>query len=237
MKMKKIAVVLCCIFLVIGFSTYAMAQQECTTIQDSVLNYSAGHYLAGQPLVTGFDPYGYNYQAHMFNGLYCNAYLGGYGFPPYEGDATAYLQQNPTAASVWCWPYRDDQLAMKWNDAWLSNKDCDGDGKLDRHYGYSSYIGSGAWETNHQSGTYVDENGKKCKWVYFVKIVAAPADAAVGPPCDAVGNCTWYTANGTEIGNQIWGDFATIESVYNDPCGGYHGIEYLSPAGPGFGKY
>ena len=42
----------------------------------------------------------------------------------------------------------------KWNDAWLSNKDCDGDGLLDRHYGLDSYRGSGAWLTNHQSGEY-----------------------------------------------------------------------------------
>jgi hypothetical protein len=46
---------------------------------------------------------------------------------------------------------------MKWNDAWLSNKDCDKNGKLDRHYGFSSYIGSGAWLTNHASGVYPSE--------------------------------------------------------------------------------
>ncbi len=227
--MKKIAVVLCCIFLVIGFSTYAMAQ-NCATIQDGVLNYSVGHYLAGQPLVSGFDPYGYNYQAHMFNGLYCNAYLGRYGFPPYEGDATAYLQQNPTAASVWCWPYRDDQLAMKWNDAWLGNKDCTGDGLLDRNYGYPSYIGSGAWETNHQSGTYENGNGKKCKWVYFVKIVAVPEGAVLT-------NGIWFTAGGVEIGPDIWGEFAIIEEISNDPCAGVHGVQYASPDHPGFGGW
>ena len=64
---------------------------------------------------------------------------------------------------------------MKWNDTWLSNEDCDGDGKLDRYYGYDSYIGSGAWLTNHNSGVY----DVVCEWDYFVKIVAAPADAYV----------------------------------------------------------
>ena len=202
----------------------------CTTIQDGVLTYSAGHYLEGEPLQVGYDIFGYNYQAHMFSGYYCNVYLGGAGFPPYEGDDDAYLAENPDAENHWAWPYRDVKLIMKWNDAWLSNKDCDDDGALDRHYGYDSYIGSGAWETNHQSGSYTDEDGKEYKWNYFVKIVAAPADAYVE---DGI----WYTDNGAEIGLVIWGDFAVIMRVYNDQGTGDHGIEYLSPAGPGFGKW
>jgi hypothetical protein len=201
---------------------------KCTTIQSGLLLYSSGHYLAGQPLTTGFDPYGYNYQAHDFNGSYANVYLGGEGFPPYQGD-DAYLVENPGVAAKWYWPYRKDQVAMKWNDAWLSNKDCDGDGKLDRHYGFSSYIGSGAWETNHQSGTY-DQDGKTCKWNDFYKIVAVPADAVKT-------SGVWYAAGGTEIGPDIWGEFAIIQEVYNDPCNGDHGVLYRSPAGPGLGKW
>jgi len=118
---------------------------------------------------------------------------------------------------------------MKWNDAWLSNKDCDGDGKLDRP---ANYIGSGAWETNHQSGVYTDTNtGNECKWNYFVKIIAVPADAE---KTDGI----WYTSGGVEIGPVLWGgDFATTEEISNDPCLGDHGILYKSPAGPGLGIY
>ena len=110
---------------------------------------------------------------------------------------------------------------MKWNDAWLSNKDCDGDGKLDRHYGFATYIGSGAWETNHMLGE-DDEDGH---WTYFTKIVAAPADAVL---IEGV----WYAADGTEIGPSIWGEFATIMEVESGL-----GATYVSPAGPGFGKF
>jgi len=155
----------------------------------------------------GFDEWGYNYQAHLFNGFYCDSYR----------DAG------------WCQAYKDVRLMMKWNDAWLSNKDCDGDGLLDRHYGFDSYIGSGAWLTNHQSGTYELE-GEVIKWNYFVKIVAAPADASM---VDGV----WYAADGTEIGAEIWGAFAIIQQIENDPGIGAHGAQYISPAGPGFGKY
>ena len=174
----------------------------CTTIQSGELLASDGSVIQ-----IGYDDWGYNYQAHMFNGMYCESYRN----------------------ASWCEPYKDIHLSMKWNDAWLSNMDCDGDGKLDRHYGYESYIGSGAWLTNHQSGEYV-EDGKTCKWNYFVKIVAAPADAYV-----LDGN--WYTADDTVIGPAIWGAFAIIQQVENDPCAGLHGIQYLSPTRPGLGNW
>jgi hypothetical protein len=175
----------------------------CTTIQDGTLLTSDGNVIA-----TGYDDWGYNYQAHLFNGTYCDAYR----------DA------------AWCQPYVDVKLAMKWNDAWMSNKDCDGDGLLDRHYGFDSYIGSGAWETNHQSGEYIGEDGQVCKWNYFVKIVAAPADAVLD-------GGTWYAADGTEIGPSIWGEFAIIQQVENDPCAGIHGLQYVSPDHAGLGGW
>lgn len=193
---------------------------DCTKIQDGVLEYSAGHYLAGEPLEVGYDDYGYNYQAHMFKGSYANAYLGAAGYPPYEGDDAAYLADNPSAASHWTWPYRDVQLTIQWNDAWLANTDCDGDGSLDRHDGFAGYVGSGAWETNHMSGV---DDGKQ--WTYFVKIVAVPSDATLS-------GGTWYDANGKEIGASIWGDFATVLETQSG-----EGATYVSPAGPGFGKY
>ena len=176
--------------------------EDCTKIQDGTLLTSAG-----EVIETGFDEWGYNYQAHMFNGGYCDAYR----------DA------------AWCQPYADVSLIMKWNDAWLSNKDCDNDGLLDRHYGFLSYIGSGAWLTNHMSGEYESE-GKICKWNYFVKIVAVPTDANL---VEGV----WYGADGTGIGPAIWGEFATIQEVENDPCAEIHGLLYKGEAPTGFGFY
>jgi hypothetical protein len=173
----------------------------CTTIQDGVLLTSAG-----DVITTGYDEWGYNYQAHLFNGGYCDAYRN----------------------AAWCQPYKDVDLLMKWNDAWLSNKDCDGDGLLDRHYGFDSYIGSGAWETNHQSGTY-ELDRKTCKWTYFVKIVAAPADAYKD-------GGVWYASDGTEIGPVIWGEFAIVQQVDNDPCADIHGLWYKG-ARPGLGNW
>jgi hypothetical protein len=228
--MKKLFVAMITLGFVISISSLAKAEEECISIQDGEIVYSAGHYLEGQPIPTGFDAYGYNYQAHLFSGSYANVYLGGAGFPPYEGDDDAYLAENPLAENHWAWPYREYDLGMKWNDAWLSNKDCDGDGKLDRHYGYDSYIGSGAWETNHTSTKYLNDNGKKCSYGDFVKIIAVPGDA------NKI-NTIWYNADGVEIGSDIWGQFAITQEVVNDPCDGVHGLQYISPDHAGFGGW
>jgi hypothetical protein len=93
----------------------------------------------------------------------------------------------------WCQPYFGITLIMKWNEAWLSGSDLDGDGALDRHFGHDRYIGSGAWTTNHMSGW---ENGEK--WVYFVKIVA---NDTADQDCTATG------------GYQIWTDFCVVQEV------------------------
>ena len=96
--------------------------EGCATIQDGLLDSQ------GNPIVLGFDKWGYNYQAHIFNGLYEN-----------------FSRPNPPVTAS------DFKLQMKWNAAWLSNTDCDGDGRLDRFYGFDSYIGSGAWLTKNLS--------------------------------------------------------------------------------------
>lgn len=201
---KKALILVGIIMLLVLFASPVAAKKgdTCTTIQSGELLASDG-----EVITTGYDEWGYNYQAHMFNGYYCDAYR----------DA------------AWCQPYKEDSLMMKWNDAWLSNKDCDGDGLLDRHFGFASYIGSGAWLTNHMSGTYEDD-GQTCNWNYFVKIVAAPADAYAD-------GGIWYQADGTEIGPVIWGEFAIIQQVENDPCAGLHGLQYVSPDRAGVGNW
>ena len=120
----------------------------------------------------------------------------------------------------WYW-YPEDWLQMKWNDAWLANTDStlDGDALLDRaNTNGGVYIGSGAWLTNHQYPVEGDE------YYYFVKIVAAPSDAVL---TDGV----WYTADGVEIGNEIWGSFAVIQEVDET------GLIYNPPSPSGWGSY
>lgn len=184
-------------------TTQAKGPDNCTTIQSGQLEDSNGN-----TIEVGYNVWGYNYQAHMFNGYYCDAYYN----------------------AAWCQSYADVELIMKWNEAWLSNKDCTGDGLLDRQYGFESYRGSGAWTTNHMKGTYLDVNGVECYWDYFAKIVAAPSDATVD-------NGNWVNADGTIIGPVIWEDFAVIQEVINDPCAGIDGLQFNSPDHSGLGNW
>jgi len=184
----------------------ALGWTQCVTIEDGGITD-----VNGNPITLGYDVFGYNYQAHIFNGRYCDVDrdLGG--------------------------AYCDVKLVMKWSDTWMSNEDCNRDGKLDRGYSCDPIVANssacpGAWVTNHQSGFVEMSNGKMKKWTYFVKIVAVPEDAYVE-------NNYWYTVNDVEIGAAIWGAFAIIQQVSNDPSLGEHGILYKSLASPGFGKY
>lgn len=181
------------------------AKGDCADIKDGTILDSAGNVIE-----TGYDQFGYNYQACKFNGTYDSSDR--VIDETYWGDGADYV---------------NDKLAMKWNDAWLSNKDCNGDNKLDRHFGHPSYIGSGACLTNNVEGDYAD--GNVCHYTYFVKIVAVSST-------DVLVSGIWHDADGVEIGPVIWGEFAIIQSIYNDPCGGSHGVEYLTPSRPGLGN-
>lgn len=201
--MRKFFLLLSVVVMALMLGVPVVFAQTCNTIQSGLI--TAG---TGEVLTTGYDDFGYNYEAHIFNGRYCD--------------------YDRVTGGTDC----DVDLVMKWNDAWLSNKDCDGDGKLDRHYGFASYKGSGAWCTNHQSGKveWPDGSGKMKTWTYQCKIVAVPSDAVLV-------DGWWKTAEGILIGYAIWGDFAVTEEIYNDPSQGAHGRLFKDVAGPGLGLW
>ena len=128
----------------------AAAPDKCDTIKGGMITDSADN-----PIAVGFDEFGYNYQAHMFNGTYDSSDRTIDGL--YWGATGDYV---------------DDMLMMKWSDAWLANVDCDGDHKLDRGLvdGTVSGISMG-WLTNHLNGDYFDGDGVEQHYTDFVKIV------------------------------------------------------------------
>jgi hypothetical protein len=216
-----------CVTLLLAIPVRAEPDPVSTvTLPEQVLTYPAGHYLGGELIPLGSDPFGYNYQAHTFQGYYANAFLGADGLPPYTGDAESYLAAHPEAELLSYWPQRDIRVILKWNDSWLSNKDRDGDGVLDRHPDTADYPGSGAWLTNH----FWSRNDDGSRWDAFAKFVAVPSDAIKI-------NGVWYDAEGNEIGPEIWASFAIILEVIQDPQAGQHGKQYGSFVGPGLGRY
>lgn len=124
----------------------------CANIQDGTILDSSGN-----PITTGYDQYGYNYQAHLFNGTYDSSdrKLDG----KYWGQTGDYV---------------DDNLMMKWSDEWIANVDCNGDDKLDRGL-VNGVVGgySMGWLTNQVEGWY-DSDGdgsQDAHYTYFAKIV------------------------------------------------------------------
>ena len=215
LREKTTATLLIAIFMISAFAVSAIAGKNdgVITLRDGILEDKWGH-----TLVLGFDEYGYNYQAHMFVGWYHNVKR--------TTEVPWTYETLIAAGKTTTW------LVMKWNDVWLSNMDRDDDGLLDRGYTkgseppYTSSAVEGAWETNHQSG--VNDDGTH--WIYFVKIVH-PGDDAV-----KIGT-TWYTADGVEIGPVIWGAYARILQISNDPAWDEHGVLNNWPAPTGFGYY
>ena len=123
---------------------------RCATIQGGTITDSVGN-----PISTGFDEFGYNYQAHLFNGTYDSSDRNIDG--TYWGSTGDYV---------------DDKLMMKWSDSWLANVDCDGDGNLDRGLVDGTVGGTSmGWLTNQVVGDYLDNDGNVAHYTNFVKIV------------------------------------------------------------------
>ncbi len=161
-------------------SVEAEKPSNCATIQGGTIKDTSGNVIK-----IGVDKYGYNYEAHLFNG-----YEGNYSRP-----ATLVASGN--------------KLSMKWSDSWLSNVDCNNDGKLDRGL-VDGIVGgvSKGWLTNHYVGSYPDGDGKEQKFTDFVKIVW------VGP------------------GGDLWGQYHLVQEIYNDTG---EGNSRTKDGKPGFG--
>lgn len=136
-------------FVLLGAMIVLAKPLDCAVIKDGSITDTFGNVLS-----VGYDQFGYNYQAHDFNGTYDGS--------DRNLDGTYFGQTGD---------YVDDKLMMKWSDSWLANKDCDADGKLDRGLDGGTVGGtSKGWLTNHVKGDYTDGNGDDQNYTYFVKI-------------------------------------------------------------------
>lgn len=205
------------------------AKTACDNIMDQTVYYKPTHYYSRDqvslvPIKDGVDDFGYDYNAHRFEGYYANAYLGGDGLPPYDGYADKYELAYPEVLLKGYWPYKNLWLVMEWNDAWLSNKDCGKDGTsalntpdtlIDRHYGFPGYKGSGAWLTNEISGKH-NYKTTECQAYAYTEMMAVPSTAK---PC-ALDSTLWCESDSTTvIGPAIWGDFAIVQEEQINSCG------------------
>jgi hypothetical protein len=206
--MKRILSFLLAIVMLLLLPTTAYAKPGgpkwggCTTIQSGALVAPDGG-----PVSMGFDWWGYNYQAHQFQGSYC-------GFS--KGMLCSGMFSGMT-------------VHANWNDAWLSNMDCNGDGVLDQHCNLPTYEGSGAWNMTHMAFSYPGPNGTTCEWSYFAKIVAVPTGSYL---VDGM----WYAPWGVPIGPDEGEGLAVVMRTMVDTCNG-GADQYIGPSGAGLGKW
>jgi hypothetical protein len=132
------------------------AGAQCNKIKDGTIQDVNGNFVT-----IGYDKYGYNYQAHLFNGLVDN-----------------YLRPAVIVTEG------DENLVMKWSDDWLANVDCNQDGKLDRGLDPKTLVAGGiskGWVTNHFEGDYLGSDNEMHHYTYFAKIVWVGQAQAVDP--------------------------------------------------------
>ena len=173
---------------------------------------------------TGFNEYGFNWNAHHFKGILLNVFFSDpmfegapfYGWDPYMGDDDAFLKKYPDAIYLPFWGYRHINLVMHWNEALISR---------DAVYA-DTWINSNAWITFHYSG-----GEKGSSWSQFQKMVAVRNT-------DYFIDGKWYNMNDEEIGIASGYTDLVLISVVNTgeiPIMFYD--EYHNPISSGLGKY
>jgi len=199
-------------------------------IDDSIeFNNSFGAEKVNNPKYTGFNEFGYNWQAHHFNGILINAVFGDFidengnpamGMDPYTGDDEAYLAAYPFLSDpsyAMFWSFRNINLVMHWNKTLISDLGVYPD----------SWFDSNGWITFHYSGTVENKN-----WSQFQKLVAARSS-------DELRGYTWYDQDGNELGYASdWSDLIIVQiRSTGEPPFPFMPGSYNSPVSPGLGKY
>jgi len=182
----------------------------------------------------GFDQWGYNWNAHQFNGYLINAWFGDELYPdapwykkepPYNGDWEGYAEEYPEVLTYPFYYYGNMTMVSHWNESSITKDGVYNDQILD----------SDAWITFHYR---VDEGENK--WSQFQKYVAAKSsytlevyyEDANGPVYGE-----WFSEDGEPVGlYYLWPNRVLIQVVNTgDVPEGMLGT-YKGLIGPGLGQ-
>ncbi|MCK5285710.1 MAG: hypothetical protein KAJ58_00590 [Candidatus Pacebacteria bacterium] len=178
--MKKISFLTLCLIFVGSFFLSTLVYGD-----DSAAEFN----IASKPfnqVTQGIDSYGFDYLNHRFIGEFCSLSRG----------ANYYCDFND--------PMLNGATKVIWNDAYLSNKDRNGDGKLDRHYGYESYLSSEACMLLRYS-TVFELDGEMIHYESGSKHVAAKKS-------DVAKYGGWFSKDGTYLGPQVIDEFILLDT-------------------------
>ncbi|HKJ79716.1 MAG TPA: hypothetical protein VKA10_09275 [Prolixibacteraceae bacterium] len=182
----------------------------------------------------GFDVWGFNWNAHHFNGYLINAVMGDYLYDfmlfhkwtegPYQGEGEEFLIKFVKEFKFF--PFDpillDCKLVMHWNDALISKE---GEYPVTA-WDHSNWENSNGWITFH----YSMDNGNE-KWSSFQKLVAKRSS-------DYFDNGIFYNEKGEEIGIvSDWSTLIVIKKVNTGNVPDMFMDSYNSPLASGLGKY
>ncbi|TLX77035.1 hypothetical protein E9993_04960 [Labilibacter sediminis] len=185
---------------------------------------------------TGFDQWGYNWNAHHFRGYLMNAWFGDEMYPdapwykkepPFDGNVEAYQEAHPEVLEYPFWIYGDMEVVMHWNETSISKNGVYNENILD----------SDAWITFHYS-----QGENENRWSQFQKFVAAKKnDEKVIYVWDDNGNPVygeWFSQEGELLGlYYLWADRILIQVVNTGNLPNGFLPTYKGPLGQGIGKY
>lgn len=176
-----------------------------------------------------FDEWGFNWNAHHFDGYLVNAILADHmfmGYPHYKktiynGEGIEFWNNLLDSYSYFAYFMPDFLLdchvVMHWNEALISSE-----GVYE-----ASWTGTDAWITFKFRG---ENNGES--WSHFRKLVA------VSETDSLYDDGTWHNAAGAQIGLQSdWAELMVIQVVNTGAVPPVFYAPYRSPAGSGLGTF
>ena len=219
------------IFTVLLIVLFMFSCQE-NYVEESMADMELKSGNSGNDKLTGFDEWGFNWNAQQFHGYTINMLLGDHyfmGWPHYQqhvynGEGKEFWEM--LVSKYEYFPYLipedllDSKLVAIWNDGLISKNG---------EYPPNGWMDSDAWIVFNYSG----KVGNK-SWKSMRKLVAAKST-------DELIDGLWYNAEGDEIGMKsvFWDDLIVIQVANNGdvPPFPFFYHDYNSPSGAGYGKY
>jgi hypothetical protein len=181
--------------------------------------------------LTGFDEWGFNWNAHQFKGYTINMMFGDHFFMyyphykkyVYKGEGPDFWDMVVSEFSYFPMlmpgELLESKLLCRWNEALISSE-----GEYP-----AGWMDTDAWIVFNYSG---EIEGKH--WKSMRKLVAAKST-------DQLVEGVWYNEQGDEIGLDalFWTDLIVVQVVNNGevPPFPFFYSDYNSPNGPGYGEY
>ncbi|RKD91872.1 hypothetical protein [Mangrovibacterium diazotrophicum] len=179
--------------------------------------------------LTGFDDWGFNWNAQQFNGYLINMMLGDSyfeGWPHYKqhvynGEGSEFWNMLVANYDYWIYMMPPELLDTRLNAHWNS-------GLIRKDGVYpETWVNSNGWIVFKYSG---EVDGQY--WSHMRKLVSSRSS-------DTLSGGIWYNSEGKEIGfeSMYWPELIVIQVVNEGEIPPFFYDEYNSPWGPGYGKY